>query len=145
MTTIVSATYLPAGLPGPGISELDRAYWQAAKEHRLVVQACAACAAAQWPPEEICSNCHSTDRLWKQATGAGKIYSWTRIWHPVHPALQARGPYIAVVVELDDFPVLMIGNLLGEAEQEVATGMHVEAAFEDVTPEYTLVQWRRPE
>lgn len=143
MASNVTSTYLPVGLPGPDISDLDRAYWEAAREHRLVVQVCGPCGAAQWPPEEICSECHSTDRTWKQSSGKGTIFSWTRIWHPVHAALQARGPYIAVVVELEDFPVLMIGNLLGDAEQEVATGMRVEAAFEETTPEYTLVQWRR--
>jgi uncharacterized OB-fold protein len=109
-----------------------------------MVQLCGQCGAAQWPPEEICSACHSFDRRWAEASGAGTIVSWTRIWHPVHPALQRHGPYIVVVVQLDDFPVMMVGNLLGDPLQEVEIGARAQVCFED-QPEadYTLVQWER--
>jgi hypothetical protein len=106
-----------------------------------MVQVCGACAAPAWPPEEICASCHSTAREWRRAGGAGTVFSWTRIWHPVHPALAGSCPYIAVVVALKDFPVLMLGNLLGDPLQDVAIGMPVQAEFE-VHDEYALVQWR---
>jgi uncharacterized OB-fold protein len=102
------------------------------------------CGSAKWPPEEICSECHSFDRGWVQATGSGRVSSWTRVWHPVHPALQSSGPYIVVVVELSDFPVFMVGNLLGDPLQGVEIGLPVRATFEDQTSGgYTLVQWER--
>jgi hypothetical protein len=39
----------------------------------------------------------------------------------------------------------MVGNLLGDREQEVVIGAEVEAVFEDHDGEnpYTLVHWRR--
>jgi uncharacterized protein len=137
----MSETYLP-GMPAPEATELDREYWEAAKRHELAVQICAACGAAKWPPEEICSQCHSFERSWVRASGNGRIYSWTRAWHPVHPALAEYGPYLVVVVQLDDFPVLHIGNLLGDPMEDVTAGMPVEAVFEDHPGGYTLVQWR---
>jgi uncharacterized OB-fold protein len=77
----------------------------------------------------------------------GRIYSWERAWHPVHPALANHGPYIVVLVELPEAgDVRMIGNLIGDPMQEVTIGASVEAVFEphdDATPAFTLVQWKR--
>ena len=74
------------------------------------------------------------------------IYSWTRVWHPVHPALKDACPYVVVVVELPHAgKVRMLGNLLGDPRQEVVIGAPVQAVFEhhnDAEPAFTLVQWR---
>ena len=76
----------------------------------------------------------------------GVIYSWTRVWRPVHPALKDVGPHIVVVVELPHADkVRMLGNLLGDPRQEVVIGAPVVAVFEqhhDAAPPFTLVQWR---
>ncbi|MGI8927570.1 MAG: Zn-ribbon domain-containing OB-fold protein [Tepidiformaceae bacterium] len=127
------------------MTNLDRPYWEAARARRLVVQACGQCGKTQWPPEEICSQCHAVDREWVEASGKGTVFSWTRVWHAVHPALQGQGPYLVVVVEVEGHPVLMIGNLLGDPERPVAIGMPVEVVFEDRVDGHTLVQWRRTE
>ena len=136
------AHYLPAGLPAPDLTGIDRPFWEAARRGELLVQTCGECDAPQWPPEEICAACHSTNRAWKAANGRGTVFSWSRIWDPVHPALTDHGLYIAVVVRLDDVPVLMLGNLLGDPAQPVTIGEPVEAVYEDHGT-YGLVQWRR--
>ena len=75
-------------------------------------------------------------------SGRGRIFSWERIWNPVHPALKNGCPYIVVLVELPDADnVRMIGNLLGDPKQEPAFGAEVEAVFEDHDEGFTLVQW----
>ena len=142
MASAVTEPYLPAGLPGPEISDIDRRFWEGARDHRLLVQSCGRCGKTQWPPEEICSQCHSVDRQWVAASGRATVFSWTRCWYAVHPLLQGRLPYIVVVVKLDDFPALMIGNLLGDAEQAVEIGMPAEVVFEERADGQTLVQWR---
>jgi len=49
----------------------------------------------------------------------------------VHPALKNHGPYLAVLVELPHAGnVRMLGNLLGDPQQEVVIGAAVEAVFE---------------
>ena len=64
----------------------------------------------------------------------------------MHPALKEQGPYLVVLVE---FPqagdVRIVGNLLGDPEQDVEIGAEVEAVFEhhrDDDPPYTLIQWQ---
>jgi uncharacterized OB-fold protein len=146
MTGPSGGTYLPSGLPRPARSPdaVDAPYWDGARSHRLLVQVCGSCGTARWPPEEICSVCHSFEWQWLESSGAATIVSWTRVWHPVHPALQGHGPNVVVVVELDDFPVTMVGNLLGDPSQDVEIGEHVDVEFEDhLEDDFTLVQWRR--
>jgi uncharacterized OB-fold protein len=143
---VTTETYLPAGLPipAPAVDGLDREYWEAARRHELVVQRCNRCEGFQWGPEWLCHRCHSFELGWHRVSGRGRIYSWERVWHPVHPALKEACPYLVVLVELPDAGnVRMVGNLLGDAMQDVAIGGDVEAVFEDHEgDDVTLVQWR---
>lgn len=142
-------TYLPTGLPRPAASPdgLDTEFWEAAKRHELLVQRCNRCNTFQWGPEWICHACHTTDVGWHRVSGRGRIFSWERVWHPVHPSLKDACPYLVVLVELPDAGnVRMVGNLLGDAMDEVRIGADVEAVFEDHAADgFTLVQWRAVE
>ncbi len=141
-------SYLPKGLPVPAVENdgLDKPFREGLLDGVLRIQRCAKCNAFQWGPEWICHQCNSFDMKWVEVSGKAKIWSWTRCWHPVHAALQGFGPYIAVLVELDDAGgVRMLGNLLGDPKQEMMIGANVEAVIEqhaDVQPPYALVQWR---
>jgi uncharacterized OB-fold protein len=135
---------LPEGLPAPAPQPdgLDRPYWEAARRHRLVAQRCNACATWQWGPEWICHACHSFDVGFADVAGPGRIFSWERVWHPVHPALVGGVPYVVVLVELPGAGgIRMIGNLVGDPRAPVAIGAEVEPVFED-HGDYTLIQWR---
>lgn len=141
-------SYLNPGLakPVPSPDGLDAEYWEAARNEILVVQRCTSCGAYQWGPEWICHRCHSEDLEFVQIAPTGRIYSYERVWHPVHPALREQGPYIIVLVEFPEHEgVRMVGNLIGDASQPVEIGSEVHAVFEhhnDEDPPFTLVQWR---
>ncbi len=140
--------HLPEGLPipVPENDDLSRPYWEGVQQERLMVQRCNGCGTWVWGPEWICHSCHSFDLKWTEVAPEGRIYSWERPWHPVHPALKDHGPYIVVLVELPHADnIRMIGNLLGDPKQTVEIGAAVEAVFEhhaDADPPHTLVQWR---
>ena len=145
----MSTTYLPAGLPipVPESDGLSRPYWEGLKREELWVQRCSQCQTWQWGPEWICHHCLSFEVGWAQVEGKGRIYSWERVWHPVHPALQQRrDPYIAVLVELPQAAhIRMLGNLLGDPQQTVTIGAPVEVVFEhhaDADPAFSLAHWR---
>ena len=84
---------------------------------------------------------------WEEVKGQGRIFSWTRMWHPVHPALKGRGAYVTVLVELPHAGnIRMIGNLLGDPMQKVEIGTMVEAVFEHhetSDPPFSLLHWKR--
>jgi uncharacterized OB-fold protein len=136
-------SYLAAGLPRPvpdGMG-LDKPYWEATLEHRLAVQQCQSCHRSQWGPEWYCWRCGSAELGWADVEGTATIYSWERVWHPVHPALVESVPYLVVLVELPQADnVRMVGNLLGDPRQDVPIGGPAHAVFEDHDG-YTLVQW----
>ncbi|MBI3827694.1 MAG: OB-fold domain-containing protein [Candidatus Rokubacteria bacterium] len=141
--------YLPAGLPRP-VPEpdgLDTPYWEGTRAGELRVQRCRDCGAWQWGPEWICHRCLGFDLAWAAVEPRGRIYSWERAWHPVHPALKDHGPYIVVLVELPHAGgVRVVGNLLGDPLQPVEIGAAVAAVFEpheDPKAAFTLVQWRK--
>lgn len=140
--------YLPEGLaiPVPEGDGLSAPYWEGVQQERLMVQRCTGCNTWIWGPEWICHSCHAFDLDWTEVAGTGRIYSWERVWHPVHPALKGHGPYIIVLVELPHADnIRMIGNLLGDPEQPVPIGGEVEAVFEhhpDADPPHSLVHWK---
>jgi uncharacterized OB-fold protein len=140
-------TYLPAGLPIPAVDAegLSKPYWDGLRNDRLLVQRCTHCGAWQFGPEWICHRCHAFDPAWVEVEPHGTIFSWERVWHPVHPALKAHGPYLVVLVELPHAGgVRMLGNLLGDPMQEVTPGTPVHGVFESHTEAqatFTLLQW----
>lgn len=137
----------PVAFPVAMVDGLDAPFHEGKAKNELWVQYCTACEAYQWGPEWICNRCLAYDFEWRQVEPKGRIFSWERVWHPVHPDLAEAVPYVVVLVELPDADgIRMVGNLLGEPEEEIVIGTEVEAVFEhhgDNDPPYTLVQWAR--
>ena len=143
-----SSFYLPEGMPIPVAENdgLSASYWEGLRHEELRVQRCSKCQTWQWGPEWICHKCLSFDLNWVHIEGKGKIYTWQRNWHPVHPALKDRGPYLVVIVELPHAGnIRMIGNLLGDPMAPVRVGAPVHVEYEhhnEAKPAYTLAHWR---
>ena len=143
----MSEAYLNPGLPKPAPTPdgMDAPYWEAAAGERLVMQHCQDCGTWQWGPEWICHNCFSHNVAFDEVPQTARIYSYERVWHPVHPALNEQGPYVIVLVEFPDHDgARMVGNLLGNPRQDVEIGAAVRAVFEhhqDDDPAHTLVHW----
>jgi uncharacterized protein len=122
--------------------DLDAPFWAGTREHEIRIQRCTACRRFQWGPDVICHHCHSFDLEFAAVPPSGVIHSWQRSWHPSHPALVGRLPYVTLVVESTGAPgILLIGNLVGDQRAEVPIGQRVEAVFEDHA-DYTLVHWK---
>jgi uncharacterized protein len=143
----VTAPYLKPGLPGPVAAPdgLDAPFWQGLREDRLMLQRCQQCRRWQWGPEWICFRCLSFDLTFDEVAPTGIVYSYERVWHPVHPALKDQGPYLVVLVELPQADnVRLVGNLLGDPRRAVRIGAPVRGVFEhhnDADPAFSLLQW----
>lgn len=144
----VDTPYLPPGLPIP-IAESDglsAPFWNGLHEGRLMVQRCQHCKTWQFGPEWLCHQCLQFDPGWQEVEARGRIYSWERVWHASHDALNGSPPYLAVLVELPDAGnVRIVGNLLGDPLQDVVIGAEVVGVFEHhprANPPFSLLQWQ---
>jgi len=125
----------------PAVTPLTAPFWQAAREHRLVVQSCGACGGLQHPPAPLCRSCHGSQLGFRQVSGQGTLYSFTVVHHSVHPATAGEVPYVLALVELVEGPRL-VANLRDCAVEDLVVGLGLEAVFEDLTEEVGLVQFR---
>lgn len=113
----------------PGIDHLNRAFFTTGK---LMLQRCNACGHIQHLPEDLCKKCQSFDLGWFESVGKGEILSVAVNHHPIHPALKDVVPYAIVLVAVDDAPGIVItGNAVGIAPEEVRIGDKVRVVFEE--------------
>ena len=61
----------------PAINAETAPYWEGARAGRLMIKTCRSCGEAHFYPRAQCPRCRSLDTEWKEASGRGKIYSWT--------------------------------------------------------------------
>lgn len=121
----------------PGMTDLTRPYWEAARQGRLVTQRCDDCGQRCHPPLPACPRCHGPSLGWAPVSGDGTVYTRTVVRHATHAALADQVPYVIAIVELAEGPRLVAG-VSGCAPEDVTVGMPVRVCFRQVTGEITL-------
>ena len=128
-----------AALPTP--TPETKPYWDALKEHRLLIQRCVTCRKPYFYPRPFCPDCFSFDVEWFEASGKGKLYSFV-INHRPAPGF-GPDPYVIAVVELDEGPRMMSNLVDIEPDPEVIRcDMPLQIVYDDVTEEVTLPKFR---
>jgi hypothetical protein len=113
-------------------------FWQAARDHQLVIRVCDECAAVLHMPRAYCHRCGSWEGHWQPSSGRGRLYSWTTVEHQVHPAYPV--PYTIVLIELEEPPVArLIGYLPGAPE--LTEGQAMRVWFETMDGGVVIPQW----
>ena len=129
--------------PVPAPDDVSRFYWEAAADHRLVLQRCRACHKMQYPPEICCVHCQAEEFDAAETAGRGVIYSYSVVDRPLHAGFVDALPYVVALVELDDQPGLRILTNLVDvpAQAQLRCGLPVEVTFEE-RGSVTLPQFR---
>jgi uncharacterized OB-fold protein len=129
--------------PVPAPDDVSGFFWNAAAEHRLVLQRCRSCLKLQYPPEVCCVHCQAEEFEPADVSGRGVIYSYAVVDRPLHAGFVNALPYVVVLVELDEQPGLhILTNLVDVPERTtLSCGMPVEVAYED-RGSVTLPQFR---
>ena len=129
--------------PLPAVDDLSQPFWEAAKQRKLVVQRCQDCGYFNHPPRPACDACQSQQLQFEPVSGRGTIYTFTVMHQPNIAGFEDQIPYINILVELEEQPLLfMVSNLPGSEKDKVRIGRQVEAYFEDVDVDITLPQFR---
>src|SRR5271163_332159 len=116
--------------PVPVADELSAAFWNGARERQLLIQRCADCNYYNHPPRPFCDACLSQQMEFQAVSGRGSIYSFTVMYQRDVAGFEHEAPFINMVVELAEQPLLlMVANLpIGERER-VCLGAPVEVSF----------------
>jgi len=83
----------------------------------------------------------SSNLRWEKVSGRGTVYSYTVVRRAGIPGFEKDVPYVFAIVELDEGPRIAT-NTVGVEPEKVRIGMEIEATFDDVTPEITLVKFK---
>jgi len=126
--------------PLPVSTSDTQAYWEAARQGKLLIQRCDSCGVAQFYPREFCVSCLSDDIAWVEASGKGRIYTFTLCHIPGNPAMADKLPYAIAMIDLDE-GVRMLTEIIQSSQSHIRVGARVELVFEKLTEELSLPQF----
>jgi uncharacterized OB-fold protein len=111
----------------PSMTPDTQFFWEALREHRLLIQRCAGCGALRHPPRPMCPRCRSVEWDTIEASGRGTVYSFVLPHHPPLPWFPE--PYVVALVDLEE-GTRLVSNIVGVSPDAVMMGMPVEVRFE---------------
>ncbi len=142
----------PYLLPQP--DAITQGYWDALKEHRLVLQRCVDCQTYQHPPDRTCRFCLGEEMSWEELSGTGTLYTYAIVTQAILGPWRGHDPYNVIQVlpdEVDPKTVsvhnnatynVVYGNAIEVDNDDLKVGMPMEAVFDDVTDDVTILRWR---
>lgn len=113
--------------PIPAMTPEIAPYWRSAADGKLLLQECRFCDLSFAYPRAHCPDCLGTDVEWIEASGQGKIYTYS-ISDRVEGWPQEHLPVVLAYVDLNEGPRLL-SNIVDCEPSEVDIGMTVEAIF----------------
>lgn len=127
--------------PKPFILRDNEFWFRAARERRLVIQACDECGKLRHPPSPTCPDCHSF--AWHEvvASGRGTVHSYVVSHHPKAPGFTY--PHVVLLVDLAE-GTRLVADFAGDPDS-VSVGMPVEVEWVDYDDGLTLPRWRAVE
>lgn len=110
-------------------------FYKFCAEKKLMGLRCNRCKKVTVPPRSLCSHCGSSDLVWTELSGKGRLVTYTVI-HIAPPQFQAFAPYAVGIVEFSEGAQLpgMIRNIRFE---NLRVGMDLSVDFETTIP----AQW----
>ena len=133
---------MPKQSPIP--DDLDKPFYDACNEDRLVIQYCPNCSRYQFPPRRACGGCLNGAIEWRQVSGRGRIQSRVVVYDTPVSVLIPEQPFNVATISLEEEPeVIMFSHLPGTPVEQVPIGGEVEAIFE-TTPAtgQKIPEWR---
>ncbi len=129
-------------LPLPELDGLTQEFYAHCKNEALHFQRCSDCQTFRHVPREMCAACGSWNWEWTPASGRGRVFTWTVVARPLHPAFAQSCPYAPTVIEMEE-GVRLLSELVDCTPDQLEIDMPVEVVYHAVTDEITLPKFRR--
>ncbi len=85
----------------PRVGTFTEPFWSALSDGRFLVSRCGSCDHLTFPPKCVCPRCRRSDMSWHELSGAGRLYSLTRV-HVGPQRFSNDMPYAVAIVDLDE-------------------------------------------
>jgi uncharacterized OB-fold protein len=129
--------------PSPIPDEVNKPFWDACNERRLIIQTCTKCNRMQYPPEKACTACGCVTMAWREVKGLGRVHGYCVMYDSRVKLLQERQPFNIAVIELDENPeIKFFSHLPGSPPDEVPVGAPVRLEFEPTYNGQLVPEWR---
>lgn|GEM_PF-820327 len=114
-------------------------FWDGIERGVLMIKRCGACGITLHPRRLVCRRCMSMELGWTQASGRGRLYSFSTILRPPHEEWADRVPYTIGMVELAEGPYLFSEILCDTTALSVGLELELEVV---VAPHGRLAKFR---
>lgn len=127
--------------PLPIVTDENRPYWEGCRQGKLLLQHCQQCQQYQFYPRLYCMQCGSDKLQWAEASGRGRIYSYTIIHRNKTPEFVQDVPYNVAIIQLDEGPRMM-ANIVGSDNSQLGVDLPVTVVFDPVTDEISVPRFK---
>ena len=127
--------------PLPIPTKWSQPFWDAAKQHKLVLKKCGKCGFIDHPPYLYCTSCHADEHEWIEASGKATLAAYAINVFGVPFPFWDDLPYVVALIDLQEGP-RMISNIVECDHDKLENGMKLEVLFDDVSGEISLPKWR---
>lgn len=127
--------------PLPITQPWSEKFWEGTKEGKLLVQHCKDCGSNIFYPRKFCPECWSDNLDWIEASGRGKVMTFSTAISMVEPRFMDDLPYTLAYIDLDE-GVRIMSRIVECDYHDVKIGMEVEVVF--VERENFMLPYFRP-
>lgn len=113
--------------PLPEADEESAPFFEGGMQGVLRLMKCTDCGMLRLPARKHCDNCFSEGVEWVDASGRGKVFTFSIMHQQFHPGFKV--PYNLATVELEEGPRINT-NLVGIADEDIRVGMDVVVDWE---------------
>ena len=99
----------------------SEAYWEGARNGKLLLKSCTSCKKVHHYPRALCPYCFSDKLDWREASGKGKVYTYSVM-------RRAPEPYVIAYVTLDE-GISMMTNIVDCDFDKVRIDQPVKVVF----------------
>ena len=119
----------------------NRPFWEGTKQGKLLLPRCTSCGEIFFFPRPFCPSCHSDAVEWIEASGKGRIYTYTTVRANPPSVFAHEVPFVVAIIRLEE-GVQLMSNVVDVDDPRLACDAEVEVLFEPVNDDITLPLFR---
>lgn len=127
--------------PLPVIDVWNRPFWEACKQHKLIMQRCDETGEVFYPPSPVSPATRRPAWSWVELSGRGRVWSWVVMHQVYFEGFRGDAPYNVAQVRLEEGPMI-VTNLVDVENDSIVRDMPVTVVFEDCSDEIALPKFK---